>query len=859
MSTLLQDLRYSIRLLLKTPGFSLTAILVLALGIGANTAVFSLINTLLLKPVAGADRPGQVVGIYSHDHTRPNSYRGFSYPAYVDVRDGATSFSHVMAFSLAFVGIGEGDATRRTFAAAVTPNYFATLGVDLLAGRTFTPEEDRPGSLATVAIISYDYWKSHGGDQAILGSTVRVNSRPFTIVGIAPRGFTGTSIVVSPDVWVPMGAQPLVANDFMSGSGDYPIADRRSEDLLVVGRLKPGVAEVAAEPALRQLSARLEEAYPAENKNQSLTTHTLPRVSISTNPQDEGELGTLFIMLLVMAGIVLLVASLNLANMMLARGTVRRKEIAMRLALGGGRTRIVRQLITEGLTLSFLGGAVGLVFGYWGVRLLVGALVRFSPVPLTFDAQPDIRVLVATLAFAVMSTLVFGLGPAWRLARTDIVPELKDQGSEAGPRGRLRWFGARNVLVVTQIALALALLTAAGLFTKGAMKAGQADPGYRLDGQVLASVDSALAGYDETQGRQVYRRLIERLRGIPGVQAASMASVVAFGDFTEGRTVQKGGTPPGLGANGRPVGVSSVLYIVGADYFPALGVPLLRGRGFTRAEEEDPTAPPVAIIDEPLAKALFPGQDPMGQQIQLPAKEDAGPVSGQGIVLDDQQSTRQLMEVVGVVPGLRHQLFDKAPVAHIYMPFGRQFRSGINIHLRVASAGPVAETALLQAVRQEIRAVDERLPLLGLKTMTQFRDSSLLVGVVRAGAWLFAVFGGVAVFLAVVGLYAVKSYVVARRTREIGIRMAIGSTSADVMWLILKEGLGLTLAGLAAGSAIAVAVGLGVASLLYEVSAFDPVVFVVAPLVLATAALAACVLPARRATRVAPTVALRTE
>ena len=267
----------------------------------------------------------------------------------------------------------------------------------------------------------------------------------------------------------------------------------------------------------------------------------------------------------------------------------------------------------------------------------------------------------------------------------------------------------------------------------------------------------------------------------------------------------------------------------------------------------------MAIIDEPLAKALFPGQDALGQQIQLPAREDAGPVSGQGIVLDDPERTRRVMEVVGIVPGLRHQLFDKAPVAHLYTPFGRQFRSGIHIHLRTASADPAAEGALLQAVRREIRAVDERLPVLGLKTMTQFRDSSLLYGIVRAGAGLFGVFGGVAVFLAVVGLYAVKSYVVARRTREIGIRMAIGSTTSDVMWLILKEGLGLTMVGLTVGLALAAAIGLGVASMLYEVSAFDPVVFTVAPLLLAAASLAACYLPARRATRVAPTVALRTE
>ena len=340
----------------------------------------------------------------------------------------------------------------------------------------------------------------------------------------------------------------------------------------MVGRLKPGVEEAAAEPGLRLLSKQLEGAFPAENKNQVLTTHRLPRVSISTNPQDEGELGTLFTMLLVMAAIVLLVASLNLANMMLARGTVRRKEMAMRLALGGGRARIVRQLLTEGLTLSLLGGALGLLFGYWGVSLLVGALLPFSPLPLSFDATPDIRVLLATLGFCVLSTLVFALGPAWRLARTDVVPELKDQGTGGGPHGRLRWFGARNVLVVTQIALSLALLTAGGLFAKGAMKAGQADPGYRLERQVIASVDSALAGYDETQGRQIYRRLMERLRAIPGVQAASMASVVAFGDMSEGKTVQKGGTPPGMGPDNKPVGVAAESYIVGADYFETLGL-----------------------------------------------------------------------------------------------------------------------------------------------------------------------------------------------------------------------------------------------------------------------------------------------
>jgi len=859
MSNVFQDLRHSVRLLFKTPGFSLTAILVLALGIGANAAVFTLVNTLMFKPLAGSERPGQIVGIYSHDHTRPDSYRGFSYPAYTDIRARNHSFSQVMAFTLSFVGIGEGDATRRTFASTITRNYFSALGVDLMAGRTFTPEEERPDSKMAVAIVSYQYCKSHGGDVGMLGKTVHVNARPYTIVGIAPRGFTGTSALVAPEVWVPIGANELVENDFMrEGNAPSSLADRRNQVLMVVGRLKPGLTAESVAPTLRLLSSQLEQAYPAENKDQILTAQNLPRVSISTSPQTDGEVGASFGMLMGMAAIVLVVACLNLANMMLARGTARRKEIAMRLALGGGRGRIIRQLLTEGMMLSLLGGAFGLLLGYWGVNLLVATLLPLSPVPIAFDASPDLRVLLATLAFCVFSTVVFGLGPAWKLSRTNVVPELKEQIGE-DPRGRLRWFSARNALVATQIALSLGLLTTAGLFTRGAMKAGEADPGYLLEGQVLASVDTSLAGYGEAQGRQIYRRLLDRLRGIPGVKSASVASVVAFGGMTEGKTVQKAGTPPGRGTDGRPVGAQSVLYIVGSDYFATLGLKVLRGREFSTAEEQDAGAPAVAIIDEPLARLVFGNENPVGQQIQFPAREDALPVNGNGIVLSDDKDRRQAMEVVGVVPGLRHALFDKGPVAHVYVPFGRQFRSGMNIHLRMASATPGAEARVLQVARQEIRTVDERLPILGLQTMAHFRDASVLYWVVKAGAWLFAVFGVVAVFLAVVGLYAVKAYVVARRTREIGIRMALGSTPTNVLWMVLKEGLALTAVGLAIGFGLAMGIGKLVGSMLYEVSAFDPVVFVVAPTLLAAASLAACYLPALRATRIQPNVALRTE
>ncbi len=500
------------------------------------------------------------------------------------------------------------------------------------------------------------------------------------------------------------------------------------------------------------------------------------------------------------------------------------------------------------------------MLGYWGVNVLVATLLPLSPVPIEFNISPDVRVMAATLIFCMFSTVVFGLGPAWKLSRTSVVPELKEQVGEDRKTG-VRWLpSARNLLVATQIALSLGLLTTAGLFTRGAMKAGAADPGYSYDGQLLASVDTSLAGYDEAQGRQVYRRVMDRVRGIPGVKAAGFSSIVAFGGMTRREDDAEGGHAARAAAR---TAVSPASRRSPTSSAPTTSrrsaSAVVRGREFTAAEEQDANAPAVAIIDEPLARSLFGNENPVGQQIQIPGRDDAMPVSGNGIVVDDGKAERQLMEVVGVVPGLRHDLFDKAPVAHIYLPFGRQFRSGMNVHVKLASAAPGAEAAVLQAVRRELRAADDRLPVLSLQTMAHFRDTSLFFWIVKAGAGLFAVFGVVAAFLAVVGLYAVKAYVVARRTREIGIRMALGSSPRNVLWLVLKEGLVLTAVGLLVGFWIAGGIGLLVGSMLYEVSPFDPVVFVTAPLLLAMASLAACYLPALRATRIQPTVALRTE
>lgn len=857
MSTLWRDLRYSIRLLLKTPGFSLTAVLVLALGIGVNAAVFSLVNAMLFKPAAGADRPGELVGIYSQDRTRPDSYRAFSYPELQDLRRRATVFSDVTGFNAAFVGIGEGEATRRTMVAVVPANYFSTLGAELMAGRNFTPDEERPGSGATVAIVSHAFWKARGSDPALLGQTIRINARPFTVIGVAPPGFTGTSILVGMEAWLPLGANELVET-LSDPAAPRSLADRRRQSLMLAGRLRPGVTQEAAAPALRALSAALEREYPAESRNQLITTHTLSRASVSTEPQDDSDVYAPFSILMGMAVIVLVIASLNLANMMLARGTVRRKEIAMRLALGGGRGRVIRQLLTEGAVLSSAGGVAGLVLGYWGATLLVRSLVPLSPVPIAIDPSPDVRVALATLGFCALTTLVFALGPAWKLSRTDVIAQIKEQEGEPVAGGWRRRFGARNLLVATQLALSLGLLTAAGLFTRGAFEAGRANPGYRFDGQLVASIDASLAGYDETRGRETYGRLLDRLRALPGVRAASLSSTVAFGGFTEGTTVLKAGATA-VSRDGRPAGTRVVSYSIGTGYFGTLRIPILRGRDFTEAEAANTDPPAVVIIDEPAARALFPGEEPVGQHIRYARDEEQQPVQGAGVVVDGPAATPRTMMVIGVVTGLRHNLFDRAPVAHLYLPFGGAYRTTAHLHVAIAGAGERAEAAALQAVRREIAGVDERLPVLGLQTLDRHRATSILYWIVRAGANIFLVFGGVAAFLAVVGLYAVKAYVVSRRTREIGIRMALGSSERGVLWLVLREGAGLTAAGLAGGILIALGIGQLVGSMLYRVSPFDPQVLGLAALLLAGAALVASYLPARRATRVAPMQALRTE
>jgi len=861
MSSIVSDLRHSIRLLLKNPGFTGLAVLILALAIGLNTAVFSLINSMVLRPRPGSDQPGEVVGLFSYDTSRPDQYREFSYPAFLDIRNQNQAFLDITAASASMVGLGEGDMTRRVFAFQIGANYFSTFGVRPARGRAFLPDDERPGSQRQVVILSDEYWRKTGARPDVLGTTVRVNTREFTVVGVAPRGFGGPSAVIAPAVYLPLGTYELMAGDLFRLGDAKRLDDRANTSLLLFGRMKPGLTMATAESALKPLAARLAEAYPGEHKNFGIQVRPLSRASVASNPQNDDFFG-MSALLLGTSILVLVIACMNLANMLLARASARRREFAIRLAVGAGRGRVIRQLFVEGFMLSLAGSAAGLLLTYWALRFLTAMLGSMIPLMLMIDGRPDLRVLEVTLGLVVVSTIAFSLGPALALARTDMVTEIKD-GERSGPQTRRRWFNFRHALVVGQIALSMTLLTAAGLFVRGAIKASAADPGFSFDGSLLVTLDPGLAGIDEVRGRAFYARVLERLRALPGVQAASLASVVPFGDFTEGRRLRRVGDKSFAGedaatgdgnsasygaGNGAPSdnrdGIGANHAIVGRGYFETLGIPILRGRGFVETEESSAGGPPVAVIDETLAKRLFPDSDALGQHIYFPGRDAAD---------------AKVMEVVGIVGATRQSLFDKTPVAHVFVPFGQRYRAGMNLHLRTAAASSEGQAAVLRAVRQEIRAVDDRVPILALSTMGEFRDRSMSSGIVRAGANLFSVFGGLAVFLAVIGIYGVRAYLVSKRTREIGIRIALGATGRAILWLAVREGAWLVGIGLGIGLVLSLGVGVALSSALYEVSPFDPWVFSIAPVLLAASALLACYFPARRAARLAPTVALRTD
>jgi predicted permease len=855
---MIQDFRFAFRQLGKSPSFTIAAVAVLALGIGVNTAIFSLVNVMVFQPPAYA-RPAEIVQLFSQDKKDPKNFRAFAYPTYCDVRDQNTVFSGLLAHDDSVVGIGEKGNFRRAVVDIVSSNYFSVLGVLPAYGRPFLPEEEKPAAGVRVAVVSYSYWQKHSRDPSLLGRALLINGRAYTIVGIMPEGFTGTESVFSREAWLPLGIYDEIMSD-QGAARNNSLTDRRSDRLMLIGRFKPGITAEAAQPALKGLAANLEAAFPVEQKDQTFMTAPLKKFGTSTAPSENDPVPAIGALLSAMAAVVLLVACLNLANMLLARGTTRRKEIAIRLALGGSRARIVRQLLTEGFVLALLGGVCGLLLGLWSSDLLVASLSKILPMDVVWLTGPNSMILSATLGFCVLGTISFALGPALKLSRAAVIEDLKQQAGEDAHRPRWK-FLPRNPLVVVQIAFSLALVTAAALFLRGAGKAASVETGFKARNVFLVELDASLGGFDQKRAQDLYRMVGEKFSTLPGVQHADISATVPFGINTVRRTVLRAGVPPApddkpaTAAEGRTF--TPFWNSVGANYFAAAGLPLLRGRTFTAAEATEPGGPAVAVIDEVLAKKLWPEGDALGQHIQFPVREGASletAEDGSG-----QIKRGEPIEIIGIVPAIRNRLFEKEPVGSLYLPFSRGFQSDAFFFVKFASLSASSESATADQLRRTVHSVDPLLPVLELRTFEKHMDGNPQLWIVRAGAALFSIFGALALGLAVIGVYGVKAYSVARRTREIGIRMALGAQGKTVQWMILREGFAMVAAGLALGLLLAFGTGKIVSSILFQVSSTDPFAFTIAPAVLMTAALLATWLPARRATKISPMAALRTE
>ena len=842
MRNLLRDARFGLRMFRKSPWFSCAAVTVLALGIGANTAIFSLVNAFLLKPLV-IRNPAELTGCYSRD-TSKGGFRGFSYPDYAELRQNDSVFSSLLAHDMAMVGLSEGESTRRVFADIVSANYFSTFGVPLFRGRPFTTAEERPGAAIPVVIVSYAYWRKTGADPQLLGKTVRVNNRVYTVVGIAPEGFTGTTAMISPQLYLPLGVYEMTMNDFEGAS--RALASRDTHELMLVGRLRSGVSQKTADALLSTEASQLARAYPEDDKDQTFLVRPLSRMSISDSPQTDSSLMIPAVLLFGVAGVVLLIASLNVANMMLARGTTRGKEMAVRLALGASRADVLRQLLVEGLLLALAGGAAGLAVSYWSTGALVRSMSHLAPIDLVYSGGPDVRILLATAAFCVLSTILFGLGPAWNISGWNLFAGLKtgDRADIQGS-GRRGIFSRRNLLVVGQISLSLMLLSAAGLFVRSSLEAAGIEPGFRVQGEIVAEVDASLAGYDQTRGRETYRAVVDRLKTIPGVESVSLAATVPFGMISLDRKVQRAGDAllPGTGSASSTHETSCQYNVVSGDYFQTMGIPLLRGRAFTTLDEGGKHA--VAILDQAAAEKLWPEGEATGKDVRL--------------VSDNGSEPTLEAEVVGVVANVQQSVIGTEKPPHIYVPFGQAYHSDMNIHVLTGARGAQGEAPLLEAVRSEIRAVDPHLPVLGLKTMRAHMDGSFDLWIMRTGARMFVIFGCVALLVASIGLYGVRAYIVAMRRREIGIRMALGARASDALGMMLREGMALFGVGAGVGLVLSVLVGKILSSLLYDVASFDPVVLTAAPALLAAVCFTACYIPALRAARVDPMTALRDE
>jgi len=811
MDTLWQDLRYSARMLLKRPGFTIAAVLTLALGIGANTTIFSLINTVMLRPLP-VDRPSEIMALnnVSEDHAFPS----FSYPNYKDFRDRNDTFSGLVGYRYTPLNLSHDGVNERLWGYQVTGNYFDVLGVRAALGRAISPEDDTTPGAHPVTVISYKCWRQRfGGEPSVIGKTVIVNGGGYTIIGVAPPGFTGTEVISSPDLWFPVAMQAQL------DAGDRWLDKRGTEDIFVQGRLKPGVTVARAQADLDSIATQLEREYPDDNEGKQVLLSAPGLLGTMMRGPVLGFAG----LLMAIVGIVLLLACTNLTNLLLARATERRREIAVRLALGASRFRLIRQLLTESSLLALAGGALGLFPAIWLVNI-ANAIKMPVNIPVSIEIHVDYRVYLFAFLISLATGVLFGLLPALQATKTDLAPALKDEGTFASHRGS--WL--KNTLIVLQVALSLVLLVGGGLMIRALQEARTIELGFDPRHANEVSFDLRLQGYESSRGRQFEKRLLERVRTLPGVTSAGIANVTPVDlhfsrttVFIEGKSVTRTSSTPIAMYNRATPG-----------YFQAMSTRLMEGRDFT--EQDDEQSQQVAIVNETFARRFFPGESALGKRFRL----------------RDPEST--LTEIIGVVQDGKYGNLNEGERPYVCRPL---WQSGLGSATVIVRTDDEPQK-LIAAVRDEVQQLDPNLPVssgpLGEKL-------SLTLLPARIAASLLSGFGLLALMLAGIGIYGVISYAVSARTHEIGIRMALGADKKDVMKLVLGQMVTLILIAVVLGLSAALAVTRLAKSLLFGVSATDLATFVVTSLLLGAVALLACYLPARRATKVDPMVALRYE
>ena len=833
-----RDTRYAVHSLRRSPGFTLIAMLTLGLGIGVNAVMFSFVRDSVLRPFL-RDQSLNLVAIFNSRAGADRDFRHFSHAEFETLRESTDLFADVAAAAYTTEAVGVQDNLQRRFVGFASESFFTLIGTQPLQGRFFNAAESQPDAAVPVAVANHSFWERLGYPADFVGSTIRVDHRDYTVIGITPPGFVGLHISVGPEVWLPLGATHFFHQESLRVPTHHPLG--------LVARLAPGVSIAGATSRLSAIEARL-NSLPLDDGPRQLVLTPPPRTDLgNSRPPDDGFLNLFAALSMGLSTAVLVIACLNLANMVLARGAARRKEIAIRLSLGASRGRIVRQLTTEGLVLALLGGGVGLFLSVWadsGIREFATKAFATSSLTQSFTPFFDPTLIAATFAFCLIATLASSLGPALRLTRLDIVDDLKQGRGRAGGASRwARFFNLGNSLVIAQIALSLTLLFSASLFVRSSLDARTMELGFQKENQLVANLDYGLT---ELSGHAIPQRqqaLLERMTSLVGEGKAALASGIPYNFELRFPPVFAVRDAAPITLNKQTDGRAHAGFTaVSADYFALLNIPLLHGRPFTRAESTTADGPGVAIIDQGLAKTLFGEGDALGQRIYV--GEDAA-ASG---------DPARALEIVGIVRSPRDEVFSDAEPPRIYRPLGQSPSANIYLHL-----GTTEPLLRIDTIRRELRDFDADTPILFIRPLASFVDDNINGLLIELAAILFGIFGGIALLLAVVGVYGVKSHAVARRTREIGIRMALGARPGEVLSLILRQGAQQTVVGLVLGGALSIVAGKLLTSMIYQADSNNGFALIGSALLLAIAVLVACWLPARRATQVDPATTLRSE